>query len=353
MGNDTGSTRWGIIVALFSLGASTLAWTLSGGAVFSPGPLNAERDSLRLGGVTSHAELSRRCGACHPAPLRGKTMSELCTACHTAIAAQLADSTTFHGSLEGAGACLGCHTEHGGPAASVTRFAGSGVAHDRFGFSLGGHRETASGRPFACTDCHTGRRFTFPAERCQGCHRDYQAQFIRKHSATWGSDCRSCHDGLDRFGRSVFRHDSTSYPLTGEHRRVACGDCHTAVRAFAAFRSAPTECNACHQKDDRHRGGFGGDCAACHETSSWEGARFEHTFPIDHGERGRVACRTCHPQQGSWKTYTCYGCHEHTPAQVAGKHRDEGIGTNLENCVRCHATGREEEGEGEGHHRDD
>ena len=279
-------------------------------------------------------------------------MSDLCVACHTEIAAQLGDSTTLHGSLEGARACLECHTEHGGPTASLTRFAGSGVAHDRFGFSLTGHRENASGRPFACTDCHTGRRFTFPDERCERCHRDYQAQFIRKHADTWGAECRSCHDGIDRFGRKVFQHDSTGYPLTGAHGRVSCGDCHTGVRTLDAFRSAPTECSACHQKDDRHRGGFGSDCAACHDTRSWEGARFDHTFPIDHGERGRVACRTCHQQPGSWKSYTCYGCHEHTPARIAAEHREEGIGRNLDNCVRCHATGREEEGEGE-HDRED
>jgi hypothetical protein len=41
--------------------------------------------------------------------------------------------------------------------------------------------------------------------------------------------------------------------------------------------------------------------------------------------------------------YTCYGCHEHSRSEVESEHREEGIG-NLSNCVRCHPTGREEEG---------
>jgi hypothetical protein len=299
MPNSTGSTRWGILVALFSLAASTLSWTLSGGEVFSPGTLSAARDdSTRWGGVGSHAELRRRCGACHPAPLSGKTMSGLCAECHRDIAAQLGDSTTLHGSLEDAQACLTCHTEHRGAGGELTRFAGS---------------------------------------QAKG--------FLRKHVESWGSDCKACHSGANQLGRRSFSHDSTGYQLTGEHGRVACTECHAGVRTLAGFRDAPTDCAACHAGDDRHRGGFGRDCAACHDARSWEGARFDHSFPIDHGEQGRVACRTCHNQPGSWKSYTCYGCHEHTPALIAREHREEGVGRKLDDCVRCHASGRGEEGE--------
>ncbi|HWA56481.1 MAG TPA: hypothetical protein VG692_04460 [Gemmatimonadales bacterium] len=346
----TGSTRWGILVALVALGGSALSWGLSGGAVFSPGGLSGARDSTSLGGIGSHAELDRRCGACHPGPFSGGTMSARCLACHTDIAGELPDSGTLHGSLEGARACLACHTEHRGRDGALTRFEGSGIAHDRFGFSLAAHQERTGGAPFLCTDCHGGRDFAFDAARCERCHRDEQPAFVRRHVEAWGHDCRGCHDGADRFGRNRFVHDSTGFPLTGEHRIVECAGCHTTTRSLAAFRDAPTACAACHQKDDRHRGGFGSDCASCHDTRSWEGARFDHTFPIDHGERGRVACRTCHVSREDWKQYTCYGCHEHTPARIAAEHREEGVGRDLTDCVRCHATGREE---GEGGERED
>ena len=44
-------------------------------------------------------------------------------------------------------------------------------------------------------------------------------------------------------------------------------------------------------------------------------------------------CRTCH--ETSLSTYTCYGCHEHTPQNVIPKHSEEGI-RDLTNCARCH-----------------
>lgn len=300
-----GSTRWGILVALVALTGSSLSWYLSGGAIFSPGGLNAEPDSTPLGGVVSHAALGTRCGACHAVPFSGRTMQGLCLECHTEITAELRDSASLHGSLAQGGSCISCHTEHHGPRASLTRLDGGGA-----------------GMP-------------------EG--------FLAGHVRAYGSACGACHRKNDPFVRRRFNHDSTAYPLTGAHFRVTCEECHAGTRDLAGFKNAPTDCNSCHQKVDKHRGGFGSDCASCHEPTSWEAASFEHSFPISHGGRGRVTCRTCHDTQGDWKRYTCYGCHEHTPARVAAEHREEGMGgRDLSDCVRCHSTGREHEG-GEGH----
>ena len=56
---------------------------------------------------------------------------------------------------------------------------------------------------------------------------------------------------------------------------------------------------------------------------------------------------TCHTGSVHRK-YTCYDCHEHTPANMQAKHRDEGITENLQNCVRCHRSASGEP-EGKGH----
>lgn len=54
----------------------------------------------------------------------------------------------------------------------------------------------------------------------------------------------------------------------------------------------------------------------------------------------RTTCDTCH-RNGDYSRYTCYGCHEHSPANVRAEHLKEGI-RNFENCVECHRDPRVE-----------
>jgi hypothetical protein len=68
----------------------------------------------------------------------------------------------------------------------------------------------------------------------------------------------------------------------------------------------------------------------------------QHTFPLDHGEEGKIGCQTCHVQ--NYTTYTCTNCHAHEPTQVREEHESEGI-FEFEDCVSCHPTGLEDEAE--------
>src|SRR5262249_6869829 len=53
------------------------------GGMFSPGALNAQgRSSRQIGGVSSHADLSNNCAACHATVLSRKKMGDRCLACH-------------------------------------------------------------------------------------------------------------------------------------------------------------------------------------------------------------------------------------------------------------------------------
>ena len=105
---------------------------------------------------------------------------------------------------------------------------------------------------------------------------------------------------MDRF--SDFSHDSVRFPLTGRHVPVSCTGCHTPVRALTAFADAPETCVGCHRPDDSHRGEYGTDCAACHNTGDWNDADFDHTFPLDHGGQGVIECRTCHVEMPGFRT---------------------------------------------------
>lgn len=307
-------------------------------------------------------------------------------------------------------ACRGCHTEHRGATASLTVLDPKTFPHDAVGYTLAGHVKLADGRPFACADCHPEKLATFDAAVCADCHRKADPAYIEQHMADFGAACLGCHDGADRYSKRRFDHNRLSFPLTGKHANTACVGCHANARTTADLQAAPQTCVGCHQKDDKHRGAFRTDCAACHRTDTWAGATFDHsksafpltgkhvdvrcerchvnqvfkgmptacvschqdpiyhlgvfgtacadchtadawwparynrphTFPLDHGESGISPCKTCHPDQ--LKTYTCYGCHEHTPAEIERKHLKERI-RDFADCVKCHPTGREKEGE--------
>jgi hypothetical protein len=72
----------------------------------------------------------------------------------------------------------------------------------------------------------------------------------------------------------------------------------------------------------------------CHGTERWSPATFAHDehFRLDRDHD--VECTTCHTTP-DYRQYTCYGCHEHTPDDIRGRHAEEGI-TKLDDCVECH-----------------
>jgi len=131
------------------------------------------------------------------------------------------------------------------------------------------------------------------------------------------------------------------FVLDGQHTDLDCDACHL-NRVFAG---TPRECSACHAEPEIHAGYFGLQCERCHGTDAWSPAKLvSHSFPLDHGEGGVVACDVCHTDR--YTAYTCYGCHEHQEAEMVSKHREEGItGAQFDDCIACHPTGHEAEGE--------
>ena len=302
-------------------------------------------------------------------------------------------------------ACRDCHPDHRGPTATLTELGENTFPHEALGFSLAAHPRTSAGQPFTCADCHAADITTFSVSTCEDCHRQIDAVFAQAHTISYGAACLDCHNGLDRFGRTfshagfafktegghadvacvkchtdarsladfpkaptdcyschkqndehngqfgtdcaachnpsrwddaTLDHSRSSFPLTGAHVSVRCEQCHT----NGQFKGLAATCISCHAEPTQHLGQFGTDCAACHSTTAWVPAAFngEHTFPLDHGEGGQVSCATCHPV--TYNAYTCYGCHEHNESNIASEHREEGI-SDFQDCVRCHADGRE------------
>ncbi len=213
--------------------------------------------------------------------------------------------------------CAACHAPDGWQPAKFD--------HNLSGFKLEGEHATVE-----CEKCHVNNVFEDTPADCYSCHQQDD-----EHKGEFGTDCSSCHTP-NNWEDATFDHALSNFPLTGAHVSVDCDKCHT----NAQFKGLDTTCVACHAEPTEHAGEFGTDCAACHTTTAWIPAAFtgDHTFPLDHGEEGTVSCATCHP--AGYKTYTCYGCHEHNESNVRSEHMEEGI-SDFENCMECHPDGRE------------
>ena len=101
------------------------------------------------------------------------------------------------------------------------------------------------------------------------------------------------------------------------------------------------QCQSCHKlpTDSLHRQ-VTGNCTQCHSQTAWKPATFDHDkyFLLDKDHN--TQCETCH-LKNDYKRYTCYGCHEHTPAKILAEHQEEGI-RDFENCVECHRSADDE-----------
>ncbi len=210
--------------------------------------------------------------------------------------------------------CAACH--------STAAWKPSTFDHSNSAFPLTGKHTSA-----ACAKCHVNNVFKGTPTNCFACHAQDD-----NHNGTFGQNCAACHS-TSGWKPSTFDHSKSAFPLTGKHTSTTCTKCHV----NNVFKGTPTNCYACHASNDRHGGKYGTNCAACHSTAAWRPATFDHTFPLDHGESGTVACATCHPG-GNTSSYTCFGCHEHTSTNMADKHKEErDYAPNK--CADCHPDG--------------
>lgn len=191
-----------------------------------------------------------------------------------------------------------------------------------------------------CFACHAPLRGAV-TERCVACHAladiglrtskgaALSASAVKAsfHQELIEEDCMACHS--DHAGPKLTQRSRK--PFSHELLRPATRD----------------RCESCHKPpaDTFHRQ-MKENCAQCHSTKGWKPATFEHDkfFLLDKDHN--ATCLTCHTGN-DFSRYTCYGCHEHTPANVRRKHQEEGI-RDFENCVECHRSASGEPGRGKG-----
>lgn len=243
------------------------------------------------------------CIQCHPA---ARTRSDLqltpqaCSACH------LKDN--IHSVGIGI-ACGDCHTPEAWKPAKFN--------HDLASFKLEGKHIDVP-----CEKCHVDGKYLGTPMDCAACHTKDDA-----HLGSYGTNCADCHS-VNGWTPATFDHALSAFPLTGAHIGVPCVSCHI----NSVFKGTPMDCYSCHSSKDAHAGKFGKDCAACHTTSAWLPATFNHAlsgFPLT-GAHLNLACTQCHPNNNfSTASPACVSCHA-DPAWHAGS-----FGTN---CASCHTT---------------
>lgn len=197
-----------------------------------------------------------------------------------------------------------------------------------------------------CKQCHVPFRRSDQRERCLACH-DHQdvAEDIARGRGYHGrlddlacSRCHTDHKGREarivQLDESAFDHERTDFRLRGAHAapKTRCRDCHA---PGARHRAAPSDCHACHRKDDVHKGRLGTACLDCHDESRWKNVRFDHSktdYPLD-GRHRTVECKGCHVDQRYKATpKDCHSCHRGDDDRKGHKGR---FGRK---CETCHVT---------------
>jgi DnaJ-class molecular chaperone len=279
------------------------------------------------------AHLPLSCAQCHgDGVYRGKPTT--CLSCHQGDY----DRTTNpnHRTAQFPTDCTTCHTTSGWP--------GAGFDHNRSQFPLTGAHVAVS-----CAECHGDGVYDGKPTACVSCHRgDYDRTTLPPHaSLAFPDDCASCHTTTAWPG-GKYNHAATNFPLTGAHLPLSCAQCH----GDGVYRGKPSTCVSCHQSaydgttDPNHRTArFPTDCMACHTTTAWAGARFDHDsqwFPIYSGSHAGKwsTCSTCHTSSSNYAVFTCLSCHEHNQTSMDEKHQGRtGYRYESQACYSCHPRG--------------
>ena len=272
--------------------------------------------------IKRHAKFENDCGSCHK-HFDKTAQPDLCKSCHKEVAQDELTKHGLHGQHVEKKACKECHHEHRGRDVSLIEFDTKDFDHAKqTGFELkGGHLSDK----VLCKDCHSPRdKYREVIKTCNGCHAKQD-----KHKGALGKACQSCHEEKD-WKVLHFDHGKTRFNILGKHIGVKCSACHT----DSSLKHTPRECNACHKKDDKHKGNFGVQCATCHTDRDWKEILFDHgkatKYPLM-GKHHETKCESCHKghlykSKPKLKT-DCYSCH---------KKDDKHKGQEGRKCESCH-----------------
>lgn len=265
------------------------------------------------------------CNDCHAGGVFAGTPSQ-CYDCHADEYANTTDPD--HVTSGFPMSCEDCH--------NTTTWERANFTHDSWPLT-GSHQATD------CILCHSGGVYAGTPNQCEDCHLpQYQRSTDPHHQAAgFSTQCDSCHDTTiwesANYSHSFWR-------LTGAHQGASCSACHQS-RVYSGLRN---DCVDCHLQEyqtaddpDHVAAGFPQSCDTCHTTFTWQGAQFDHSFPIDNGDHKRLDCTDCHLRPRNFSTFSCTHCHDHNQPSMAEEHkRVGGYVWETSACYNCHMDGK-------------
>ncbi|MBI5814766.1 MAG: hypothetical protein HZB29_04065 [Nitrospinae bacterium] len=202
----------------------------------------------------------------------------------------------IHGRQFDAANCGDCHL--------MKEWKPAAFSHDSTAYR--GYRLDGKHKDVKCAKCHktdASRVLTYEGKSlplvhyrpmaydtcsASGCHADPHKKLFEPRK------CETCHVTADwKDMTAKFNHStSTRYPLTGKHKPAKCDSCHK----NKVWKPVPMDCNACHKKDDKHKGKLGPACEECHTTANWHPKVVAHErtgFPLTE-THAQLQCEDCH-----------------------------------------------------------
>ncbi len=274
------------------------------------------------------AHVGLACGQCHASGTFASTPTG-CNGCHNQTF--VATTNPNHIAAGFPTDCSLCH--------STATWLNATFDHSKTLFPL-----TGAHVGLTCSNCHASGVFVGLSTTCVSCHQaKFNATTNPNHiTSGFPTDCQVCHN-TSAWVPSSFNHNNTPFPLTGAHTGVACTNCHIGGR----YAGTPTDCYSCHKSvfttttNPNHvAAAFPTTCQTCHNTTSWAGATFNHTwFSIYSGTHAGkwTTCADCHTNPSDYSSFTCLNCHAHAKTTMDSAHRSvRNYVYNSTNCYSCH-----------------
>ncbi len=209
-----------------------------------------------------HSNLEKNCAECH-ASYKGVQRIQ-CITCHAAQTEILKkQNTSFHSSIT---SCTGCHFEHQGKDASITKMDHTHLALVATEMLLMNQSKNKNVKNDVTSILQTSRKSYHGTDvalektlNCLSCHANQD-----RHRSLLGSDCSSCH-ATDKWSIASFRH-----PLPTSRD---CSQCHQAPPSHYMMHYEMISKKIASQGAEPNSGCCSkvqvSQCYACHQTNSW------------------------------------------------------------------------------------